>query len=98
MTWRDRPSEATGLTGFLPYLWTAFFFVLFNNLLGMIPGFASPTGNINVTAVMAVMTFVVVVAAGIQQLGFTGYWVGLVPHLDVPFALKLFLWAAHVPH
>jgi F-type H+-transporting ATPase subunit a len=39
-----------------------------------------------------VMTFVMVVAAGIQQLGFTGYWLGLVPHLDVPPALKLFLW------
>ena len=26
----------------------------------------------------------VVVVAGIQQLGFAGYWVGLVPHLDVP--------------
>ncbi len=81
-----------GADRFLPYLWTAFFFVLFNNLLGMIPGFASPTGNINVTAVLAVMTFVVVVAAGIQQLGFAGYWVGLVPHLDVPPALKVFLW------
>ncbi|HWU41195.1 MAG TPA: F0F1 ATP synthase subunit A, partial [Candidatus Acidoferrum sp.] len=31
---------------FLPYLWTVFFFVLFNNLLGMFPGGASPTGNI----------------------------------------------------
>ena len=27
---------------FLPYLWTVFFFVLFNNLLGIIPGGASP--------------------------------------------------------
>ena len=27
-----------GADRFLPYLWTAFFFVLFNNLLGMIPG------------------------------------------------------------
>ena len=25
-------------TQFLPYLWTVFFFVLFNNLLGLIPG------------------------------------------------------------
>ena len=39
-----------GADRFLPYLWTVFFFVLFNNLLGMIPGMASATGNINVTA------------------------------------------------
>src|SRR5580704_9662106 len=46
---------------FLPYLWTAFFFVLFNNLLGMIPWCSSPTGNINVTAVLALMTLVIVI-------------------------------------
>ena len=50
-----------GADRFLPYLWTVFFFVLFNNLLGMFPGGASATGNINVTAVLAVMTLVVVV-------------------------------------
>ena len=27
-----------GADPFLPYLWTVFFFILFNNLLGMIPG------------------------------------------------------------
>ena len=50
-----------GADRFLPYLWTVFFFVLFNNLLGMIPGGASATGNINVTAVLALMTLVVVI-------------------------------------
>ena len=44
-----------GADEFLPYLWTVFFFVLFNNLLGMIPGGASATGNINVTVVLAVI-------------------------------------------
>src|SRR5271166_4377203 len=77
---------------FLPYLWTVFFFVLFNNLLGMIPGGASPTGNINVTAVLALMTFATVLMAGVKELGFVGYWVGIVPHLDVPPILKPFLW------
>src|SRR5271157_6350326 len=77
---------------FLPYLWTVFFFVLFCNLLGMIPGGASPTGNINVTAVLALMTFATVLMAGVKELGFVGYWVGIVPHLDVPGVLKPFLW------
>ncbi len=42
-----------GADAFLPYLWTVFFFILFNNLLGLIPGMASATGNINVTGVLA---------------------------------------------
>lgn len=81
-----------GADRFLPYLWTAFFFVLFNNLLGMIPGFASPTGNINVTAVLAVMTLATVVSAGVREMGVSGYLTGLVPHIDVPWPLNYFLW------
>ena len=61
-----------------------FFFVLFNNLLGMFPGGASATGNINVTAVLAVMTLVAVIGAGMREMGLVGFWVGIVPHLDVP--------------
>jgi F-type H+-transporting ATPase subunit a len=81
-----------GADRFLPYLWTIFFFVLFNNLLGMIPGGASPTGNINVTGAMALLTLGTVITAGIREMGFVGYWVGIVPHLDVPGILKPFLW------
>jgi F-type H+-transporting ATPase subunit a len=81
-----------GADAFLPFLWTMFFFVLFNNLLGMIPGGASATGNINVTAALAVLTLVTVVMAGVREMGFVGYWLGIVPHLDVPALLKPFLW------
>src|SRR5271167_3502689 len=81
-----------GADRFLPYLWTAFFFVLFNNLLGMIPGGASATGNINVTGVLALMTLVTVLTAGMRESGAAGYWVALVPHLDVPPLLKPPLW------
>jgi F-type H+-transporting ATPase subunit a len=81
-----------GADRFLPYLWTAFFFVLFNNLLGMIPGGASATGNVNVTAVLALMTLIVVVRAGMREMGAVGYWLGLVPHMDVPGWLKPWLW------
>jgi F-type H+-transporting ATPase subunit a len=82
-----------GADRFLPYLWTAFFFVLFNNLLGMFPGFASATGNVNVTAALALMTLAVVIGAGVREMGFKGYWLGIVPHLDVPWWLKPPLWA-----
>jgi F-type H+-transporting ATPase subunit a len=82
-----------GADRFLPFLWTAFFFVLFNNLLGMIPGFASPTANVNVTGALALMTLATVIGAGVREMGFAGYWLSIVPHLDVPWALKVFfLW------
>jgi F-type H+-transporting ATPase subunit a len=77
---------------FLPYLWTVFFFVLFNNLMGLIPGGASATGNINVTGMLALLTLGAVISAGMRQLGPVGFWVGIVPQLDVPMLLKPLLW------
>ena len=77
---------------YVPFLWTAFFFILFCNLLGMIPGGASATGNINVTGVLALLTLGTVVVAGIRASGPVGFWLNLVPHLDVPPALKVVLW------
>jgi F-type H+-transporting ATPase subunit a len=81
-----------GADKFLPYLWTVFFFILINNLLGMIPGFASATGNLNVTAVLGIATLVVVVMTGMREMGVVGYWIGIVPHLDVPGWMKPPLW------
>jgi F-type H+-transporting ATPase subunit a len=77
---------------FLPFLWTLFFFVLFANLLGLVPGGASATGNINVTGVLALLTLSTVILAGMKQMGPVGFWLGLVPHLDVPGWLKPALW------
>ena len=94
---RDNVARPTigdhGADDFLPYLWTVFFFVLFNNLLGMIPGGASATGNINVTLVLAIMTFAAVLIAGMKALGPVGFWIGIVPKLDVPPLIKPPLWA-----
>src|SRR3954471_9480845 len=81
-----------GADKFLPYLWTVFFFILFNNMLGLIPGMASATGNINVTGVLALMTLAVVIMAGMREMGAAGFWIGIVPHLDVPWWLKPPLW------
>ncbi len=81
-----------GADKFLPFLWTLFFFILFCNLLGMIPGGASPTGNINVTAMLALMTLGAVIIAGSREMGAMGFWLGIVPRLDVPWWLKPPLW------
>ena len=94
MYFRDSVARPTigghGADAYLPYLWTVFFFVLFNNLLGMIPGGASATGNINVTLVLAIATFIVVLMAGIRTSGVGGFWTALVPTIDLPPSLKFF--------
>ncbi len=41
---------------YMPYLLTVFFFIWFNNLLGLMPGGANLTGNIAVTAILALIT------------------------------------------
>ena len=64
---------------YAPYLLTAFFFVLFCNLLGLVPGSATATGDISVTAALALLTFVMVIMAGIKYHGLVGYFKGLIP-------------------
>jgi F-type H+-transporting ATPase subunit a len=55
------------------YLITLFFFILIANLLGMLPFGASATGNIAVTAALAIITFLVVEVSGMVALGPKGY-------------------------
>ena len=59
--------------GFAPYLLTLFFFILVMNLLGLLPWGAAATGNIAVTAGLAVMAFVVIEVTGMRTLGLKGY-------------------------
>jgi F-type H+-transporting ATPase subunit a len=54
---------------YVPFGLTLFFFILTANLLGLIPYGATATGNISVTATLALITFVVVEAAGIKAQG-----------------------------
>jgi F-type H+-transporting ATPase subunit a len=57
---------------YVPFVLTLFFFILFMNLLGMIPFGATATGNISVTATLAIITFIMVEAAGMKANG-AGY-------------------------
>lgn len=77
---------------FLPFLWTLFFFILGCNLFGMLPWAGSPTGAIATTAALAATTFLVVVGSGMVKMGPVGFFKGLVPHMDLPIALAIFLW------
>jgi F-type H+-transporting ATPase subunit a len=71
---------------FMPFLLTVFFFIFFNNLLGLIPlfpGGANVTGNIAVTLVMAVFTFVITTINGNKH-----YWIDIINTPGVPWWLK----------
>ena len=54
---------------YVPFCLTLFFFILFCNLFGLIPYGSTPTGNVAVTATLAIVTFFVIEAAGIKALG-----------------------------
>ncbi len=54
-----RPNLGEKTERFLPFLSTAFFFILFCNLLGLVPFGATATANISVTAVLAAFTFII---------------------------------------
>jgi len=54
-----KPNVGPKYEKYLPYLLTLFFFVFFGNLLGLLPGAANLTGNIAVTLVLALLTFII---------------------------------------
>jgi F-type H+-transporting ATPase subunit a len=72
---------------YTPYLCSAFFFILFMNLTGLLPipringfpGVSTATGNVSVTVVLALFTFVLTQVAGMRAQGVIGYWTHLVP-------------------
>ena len=63
---------------YLPFLWTVFFFILACNLIGLVPGGATATANISVTAALAILSFLATQFAGIRQNG-VHYFTSLVP-------------------
>jgi F-type H+-transporting ATPase subunit a len=72
---------------FMPYLLTIFFFIFFMNLLGLVPFFpggANVTGNIAVTMVLALFTFIITTFSAKKS-----YWVHIVNTPGVPWWLKI---------
>ncbi len=59
---------------FLPLIGTIFIYILFCNVLGLIPGFAPPTDNINTNIPIALTVFVYYNAVGIKEHGFVKYF------------------------
>jgi F-type H+-transporting ATPase subunit a len=69
---------------YLPYLLTLFFFILFGNLLGLLPGAGNMTGNIAVTLTLAVFTFIITNVSGNK-----GYWGHILWTPGVPLPLRI---------
>jgi F-type H+-transporting ATPase subunit a len=58
---------------FAPYILTLFFFILYCNLLGLLPWGATPTGNLAVTGALALTAFLTTEISGFRALGPRGY-------------------------
>jgi F-type H+-transporting ATPase subunit a len=84
---------------YVPFLWTTFLFILFCNLLGLVPLMSSPTTSVYMTAGLAVFSFVLMHGAAIVKMGPIHYVQSLWPHLEIvpypekPTVTALVLWA-----
>jgi F-type H+-transporting ATPase subunit a len=68
----------TGILGpggvkYVPFIGTLFVYIFCMNLLGLIPGMASPTSKLNTTLALAICVFLYVQYSGIRNLGLLGY-------------------------
>lgn len=78
-----------------PFIATVFFFVLINDLFGLIPGAKPGTGSIAVTGAVATWSFVYFIFIGIQKKGAWAYIKSLAPR-GVSFPINLVVWVIEV--
>ncbi len=79
---------------FVPYLVSAFFFILFANMLGLVPWAATATANLSVTVMMALFTFFITQYAQIRAQGIGGFLAHLTGGLPKSLAP---LWVIMIP-
>jgi F-type H+-transporting ATPase subunit a len=77
-----KPNLGKSYHKYMPYLLTVFFFILINNLFGLIPGSANVTGNIAFTMVLGLISFVVILFSSSKH-----YWLHIV-NPPVPLGIK----------
>jgi len=76
----------SGYEKYVPYILTLFFFILFGNLFGLLPGAANLTGNIAVTSTLAFFTFLITNFSGNKN-----YWKHIFWTPGVPLPLRLII-------
>jgi F-type H+-transporting ATPase subunit a len=77
-----KPNLGHNYGKYMPYLLTTFFFILINNLVGLIPGTANVTGNIAFTFVLGIIAFVMILISSNKH-----YW-GHIFNPPVPMGVK----------
>ncbi|XOV92733.1 MAG: F0F1 ATP synthase subunit A [Bacteroidota bacterium] len=92
-----KPNIGPKYERYLPYMLTLFFFIWFGNLLGLLPGAANLTGNIAVTMVLAIFSWIITVSTGNKA-----YWSHIFDPLGSSmgwggkFFLYLILWPIEI--
>ncbi len=81
-----KPNIGPRYERYLPYLLTLFFFILFGNILGLVPGAANLTGNIAVTMTLALFTFIITNVSGNKN-----YWKHIFWTPGVPLPLRFII-------
>lgn len=80
----------------LPFFLTLFFFLLTSNLMGLIPLFGASTGNLSVTAALALMILVAIIAQGMKSNGVIGFFKNMIP-AGVPLPIGILLLMVEIP-
>jgi F-type H+-transporting ATPase subunit a len=81
-----KPNLGTKYATYLPFLLTIFFFILINNIIGLIPGSANVSGNIAFTAVLGIISFIVILFSTDGH-----YWGHIFNPPGVPLGVKFIL-------
>lgn len=81
-----KPNIGERYERYLPYMLTLFFFILFGNILGLLPGAGNLTGNIAVTMTLAVFTFLITNFSGNRN-----YWGHIFWTPGVPLPLRIII-------
>ena len=74
-----------------PFIFALFFFILANNIVGIIPGCHPGTGTMGVTAALALYSFIYFIVVGCKNKGVWGYIKSLAPE-GVAFPLNILVW------
>jgi F-type H+-transporting ATPase subunit a len=81
-----KPNLGAKWEKYLPFLLTLFFFILINNIIGLIPGTANVTGNIAFTFVLGIISFIVILASSKRH-----YWGHIFNPPGMPLWVKFIL-------
>jgi F-type H+-transporting ATPase subunit a len=83
---------------YAPFLGTLFFYILVNNLWGIVPLGHSPSTSINITASLAILVFLYSQYTGVRRLGFVGYVDHLAgqPRSPLMWGLVILLFPLHI--